>query len=307
MKTLYLHVGYPKTATTTFQKHLFPAHPQIDYLGKFCPSYGYRSDALATEINRLISADDVDYDAGATLKTIIDPLRRQSKADRTLLLSSESFIHPWANNRGIIARRIKDALQPCRILITIREQIDIIRSFYNLHGRFGQYLFLCKDREPLEFPLPFDRWLHYCLQEFDRNFLATIQYHQVISFYASVFGHENVCVLLFEQFVQDKPGYVEDLCRFLQIDDFDTALTLLGDSHELRSAPLVQSPPQPPATPLTAFARRLPSTFQRKPAEHTPAVIDDGARSQLAELYRLGNRTLMRDFQVPLDQFGYLI
>ena len=31
---LYLHIGYPRTGTTTLQKHLYCKHPQINYLGK---------------------------------------------------------------------------------------------------------------------------------------------------------------------------------------------------------------------------------------------------------------------------------
>ena len=31
---LYLHIGYPRTGTTTLQRHLYCKHPQINYLGK---------------------------------------------------------------------------------------------------------------------------------------------------------------------------------------------------------------------------------------------------------------------------------
>ena len=31
-KEVFIHVGYPKTGTTTLQKHLFPKHSQIDYV-----------------------------------------------------------------------------------------------------------------------------------------------------------------------------------------------------------------------------------------------------------------------------------
>ena len=33
-KELILHVGLPKTGTTTIQKALFACHPQVHYLGK---------------------------------------------------------------------------------------------------------------------------------------------------------------------------------------------------------------------------------------------------------------------------------
>ena len=33
-KELYLHIGYPRTATKTLQTHFFPEHKQINYLGR---------------------------------------------------------------------------------------------------------------------------------------------------------------------------------------------------------------------------------------------------------------------------------
>ena len=32
---LYFHFGFPRTGTTTLQVHLFPNHPQINYLGRY--------------------------------------------------------------------------------------------------------------------------------------------------------------------------------------------------------------------------------------------------------------------------------
>ena len=41
---LYLHIGYPKTATTLLASELFPQHQQINYLGVKIPSGFYRKD-----------------------------------------------------------------------------------------------------------------------------------------------------------------------------------------------------------------------------------------------------------------------
>ena len=32
---LYVHFGFPRTGTKTLQMHLFPNHPQINYLGRY--------------------------------------------------------------------------------------------------------------------------------------------------------------------------------------------------------------------------------------------------------------------------------
>ena len=41
---LYLHIGYPKTATTSFDNHLYPQHQQINYLGAKKPTGFYQKD-----------------------------------------------------------------------------------------------------------------------------------------------------------------------------------------------------------------------------------------------------------------------
>ena len=33
-KVIYIHLGYPKTATKTLQAHFFPYLKNVDYLGK---------------------------------------------------------------------------------------------------------------------------------------------------------------------------------------------------------------------------------------------------------------------------------
>ena len=35
MKDLYIHIGFPRTATTTLQLRLFKNHKDLNYLGRF--------------------------------------------------------------------------------------------------------------------------------------------------------------------------------------------------------------------------------------------------------------------------------
>ena len=50
-----LHIGFPKTGTTTLQKHLFTEHSQIVYLGK--PT---RSEWLKEKMHTLIKQDSIN-------------------------------------------------------------------------------------------------------------------------------------------------------------------------------------------------------------------------------------------------------
>ena len=61
-KTLYLHIGYPRTATKTLQTHFFPDHPDINYLGRH-PKRRDLGPPHIDIINTIIAADNKLYDS----------------------------------------------------------------------------------------------------------------------------------------------------------------------------------------------------------------------------------------------------
>lgn len=307
MTPLFVHVGYPKTATTTFQTHLFPHHPEIDYLGKFIPSHRYRDEYLYPALENLMTADEYRYEGVARLREIVDRYRDQSSA-KVMLISSESFIHVTATDIGVVAQRIKAAFSPCKIIITIREQLAMIRSFYGLHGRFGQYLFLTKtETERVRMPLSIDEWLNYEFRAYNQNFLSTLHYYEVIKYYVNVFGKENVGVFLFEDFVIDKCACLEKLCDFLAVD-LKTSLDLIEGRHEL---PNLSSRELTSYKLMSKYApeRDLPrAAVIRKFLRNSPRAsveIDNAWQDKIRGLYGKGNQDLAHEFSLPLQQFGY--
>ena len=308
MTPLFVHVGYPKTATTTFQTHLFPHHPEVDYLGKFIPSHRYRDECLFSALGDLMTADECRFEGVAKLRKIVNRYRNQSSA-KVMLISSESFLHVTATDIGVVAQRIKAAFSPCKIIITIREQLSMIQSFYGLHGRFGQYLFLTKsETEKVDLPLSIDQWLSYEFRAYNQNFLSTLHYYDVIKYYVDVFGNENVGVFLFECFVTDKRSYLEEFCGFLDVD-VKTSLDFIEGRHELPNlssrelafyrfmSKYVPERNLPRATVIRTFLRNSP---------RASVEIDSVWRDKIKELYGQGNHDLARDFSLPLQQFGYL-
>jgi hypothetical protein len=218
MPGLYLHIGYPKTGTTTLQKHLFATHPEIDYLGKMIPGFHYGIEELGPEIEQLTTATSINYKGTERLRKVIAACRVGMR-DKSVLLSSESFVHPSSADPCIVAERAREAFEPCKVIIVIREQRDILRSFYGMHGRFGQYLFVHKDElERLDLPLSIDQWLTYCFSSFERNLTATLHYNRVICLYQKSFGEENVGVFLYEELKHDTARFVTKLCDFMDID-----------------------------------------------------------------------------------------
>ncbi len=306
---LTIHVGYPKTATTTFQKFVFSRHPDIHYLGKFIPSYDFVDSGLKNGIDNLIFADKLNYLGAAEIRSKVGTLCAGSARKRALL-STESFIHPSACDLAIVADRAHEAFGPCKVLITIREQISAILSFYWMHGRFGQYLSFGPKEETdrIPYPIPFHEWLRFQKSSPYRNYLATLRYDKVAGYYAEKFGHENVCVLLYENLVMEPENYCSALSAFLGIDPQTTLRLALGKHEypaEKRNKPwdkgqfadLIRDREQ-------GLCARLKSLAGLK---NYSAPFADDMLKELSDMYRDGNRQLENDMKLPLSRFGYCV
>jgi hypothetical protein len=313
MSALFVHLGYPKTATTTFQQHVFPYHPEIAYLGKLIPSFRYTDPALFPLIDGMMTADSLSFAGVEELRDSIT--HHRTRCDRpVLLLSSESFLHVTATDAGVVAGRIKAAFSPCKILITVREQRSILRSFYGLHGRFGQYIFVTKpETEPLKLPLTMEHWLQLCFRAYHRNFPALLCYDRVVKHYQDLLGQENVGVFLFEELKRDPTRYVENIAEFMCVNA-GPMLSLLRGHHEhtgmaraellwWRITRLLGSP-----TGGDTIERRINSQWHRWLSHRAP--LDDKIplswEQRLRELYGPSNRALSEITGLQLDPYGYL-
>jgi hypothetical protein len=309
MAPLAIHVGYPKTATTTFQTHVFPHHPDLEYLGKFIPSFRYVDARMYDLINNIFLCGSNTFPPTDELRLLVEDVRRQTSR-KCVLISSESFVHPMAFDVALVADRLHKTLGSSKVLITIREQIGSILSFYWMHGRFGEYLTIGpKDPQTrIRYPIPFLDWLALQKSADERNYLATLDYASVVDRYIEVFGHDNVCILLYEKLVADPGAYAEELGRFL-CADVSTLMNLMNGRHEhqsngrqqpwrgSKSADLASIEAQQGA--LVRWGRLLGPWGHKS---LVPARI-----GELRERYRAGNARLAKRLGLPLADFGYSV
>lgn len=303
-----IHVGFSRTGTTTLQRHLFAKHPQIRFLGK-----PYACDTFKTEIYKLIQQESTVYDpAGldAYLRENVweketDPLKK------VLLISDEILVsYSKVRDRGVVARRLKDVFSPCKILFTIRDQFDLLKTAYLNRGR------MLRNVPPRYEGLfvSIGEWLELSFQDSDRSYIGHADYYRTIDYYSRLFGKENLCVLPLETLMENKENYIRILAGFLGID-FAEAVNALGEAHEHRE----------PGTPALGFqqfkARYFPlSSFSLgsaalKPFYYAKKALsknrDDGSEipaawmDRLKAFYEPGNRKLARDFDLPLKKYGY--
>jgi hypothetical protein len=307
--TVAVHIGFPKTGTTTQQKHLFARHSQVAYLGK-----PYADDVLKDEILKLVTEETLTYDP-AVLKTYVARFVRKERnsGKQVVLLSDELLVSASkVRDKGVVAERIKAVFAPHKILVTLRDQVEMLKSAYVNSGRLLRHVpAKLKGRA-----ITFGEWLEMCWENRARSYIGNIRYADTVDYYVKCFGKGNVEILLFEEFCTHKEEYTRKLADFLTIDAKE-ALKLLGGQHE--NPRLLQSqldlelthsrwgtPGRVPLLPgLLERWFRLKRQF--KGDEKARVEMPPGWRERLLPFYREGNRKLADHYHLPLEKYGYLL
>lgn len=194
MKKIICHIGFPKTGTTFLQKNIFTKIDRITY----------KDDR---QINRIfydvIEKDETIYDL-LSLKIELRIIQKESP--QNMLLSYEPLTgHHYKTsfpNRTQIARRLKE-IGISKIIITIRNQVDVLESTYKQYVKSGGVL---KFSEYFDFTLAENKYFN----------IEYFNYFNIIQLYSSIFGRENVLVLQHENLTYENQLFFNNLFDFLE-------------------------------------------------------------------------------------------
>ena len=238
MKNIYLHFGFPRTGTTTMQLHLFPNHPQINYLGRHPIKEPYLK-----LIDLVCNTKDQDYEL--IYKDLIKICSKfQLYENKTNILSSE-FIISYAthynnlldSNHNICRtlKRIDNLFQEIGVNVnffcTIRNQSNIIPSFYVAASpelnRSMQY----KAEDIIEY-IKSNKTNNIKIQ----NFLDGFKYYKLLKDFQHAFDcKKNLKFFLYEQYEKEFPTH---LSNYLNIDEKMTKKCLEGKRENASSVVL---------------------------------------------------------------------
>ena len=304
-----VHIGFPKTGTTTHQKHLFAKHSQVSYLGK-----PYESDILKGEVLRLVMEESLTYDPSALKKYLLQFNPGAGNSGKKLAVLSEELLVSASKvrDKGVVAERIKKVFAPGKILVTIRNQVDALKSAYINGGRLLKNV-------PSKYKglaIKFHEWLEMVFENPDRSYVGNIRYLNTINYYVRLWGKENICILLFEEFIHNKEEYIRQLSEFLGIDARESR-KLLADQHEnprvLQSQvdlELTRSKLGPKGnSPFISTALKGWYNFKNLLKKNQSARVDLPApwQERMIDFYGESNRELMKNFNLPIDKYGYPI
>lgn len=301
MSRLFLHVGYPKTASTTLQKHLFARHPDLFYLGR--PF----AEPIAAIEKDILTADAERFDQRLSESQAAVRAALAAAGARPALLSHEGFLratrydgHDVRRTAERLHRLFAGALEQADeigVVIVVRNQADLILS------HFVQFV---KGRQS-----DLDAYLVAALEDPRSGLLSSLFYDDIADLYAGLFGRAKVNVLAFESLVDDPAAFFGRLCGILGIDG-ELGMRLVAGKHEKRKAQGEASylvPDKRSAWHRLAKAARLVglADLAAEAAARSAMPVGLGAaeRRRIDDLYRAANSALQADYGLPLETLGY--
>ena len=186
-----IHIGYHKTGTTFLQKQVFPRP-------------GFTLVAGAKRLHEaVVSVEPFAYDS-ATARSVLEA---EVPDNLVPVLSYERLSgapHRAGYDSDLIAERLVAAFPDARVLVVIREQMNMLVSLYKTYVRMGGVASFRQYVEPIAGDLEL-------LPPFVFSYL---EYHRLICRYSDLFGVNNVLVLPYELLEQRPFVFVKRVCEF---------------------------------------------------------------------------------------------
>ncbi len=192
-KRLLLHIGYPKTGTTTLQESFFSNLKQIDYIGKPYKASWKRNlhDVIFNDLNK-----DVE-------------IKTQHK---TLVWSEENFLKFQFYKDQMFIKKLLKIKQiffnyEIKIMITVRKHQNILRSCFQQFS------------EELKSNKIFLKDLNYAykisnLNETQKDFINMYDYFKLYQNLLKIFNKDQIIFLFFENLVNDENDFLKKIDEF---------------------------------------------------------------------------------------------
>jgi hypothetical protein len=212
--TYILHLGLPKTATTSLQKDVFPRLPGIMLSLREQPGPA----ALLEQVR--YRAQDATALAVSEARYLAELRRRFRNAPpgpsqhRTILVSNENVIGPHPDGPAALIHRIKAVCPDARVMITLREPVDFLRSIFRQELDNLVSAVLAGTQKPVKIK-SFDSFIRRSLTHGVRGHLAFVHHTEIVDALHACFGRENVLTLRFDMLKTSQVNFLNDLFAFV--------------------------------------------------------------------------------------------
>lgn len=297
-----IHIGFPKTASTTLQNKFFCELSSVCYLGKPLSE----GNAFVEEfLHTITDCETQEYDEerlSLNLKNYSNDVR--------LIISEETFSTGSSLSGNVsrheIADRLHSIFPEAKIIIVVREQESAIKS-----------LFLQKMKSAYSSSYSFEAWMEQ-EQRKDNSKITSIfhlyDYSSLVGLYQERFGVENVRVLAYEQLHHSPISYYKQIAEFcgLKIDSkLEHIINCACSSHENATLTQKQLMIKKYALLFRALGFLVPQGLKKqilayaRKGSKVQVDVSDEQKTFIKKRYLCSNRELEKMTQLPLKKYGY--
>jgi hypothetical protein len=206
MKSVAVHIGYHKTASTYLQTSVFP-RLEANYVFVAGPQRAYleliqsRNQYAPEKFRQWVSAQ-------------VEAQGKGRHYDLTILSHEELSGHPHGYKQidpFVVADNLMRTYPAAKVILVVRNQFDYLRSLYTFRVAI-------KGQEYRRF----ERFLN---EEGQLGLFDKLEYHQLAGYYVSLYGQENVLILPMELLGDSAVPFNQVITDFLDVPPIPT----LGD------------------------------------------------------------------------------
>jgi hypothetical protein len=303
---VFIHIGSPKSGTTTLQEGFFPNLDGVCYR-----DWGELSSIPNFE--KLFYGDSIYYDQEEAIecRNRIHALLESSDG-KAHLYSREHLVHN-ALDITDIARKLDFFFDTPHILLTIRNQFTAMESSYLWALRAY--------RSPGSSVFPNRSYEKYISNTFREaglrgrymNLARRFDYGLIAKTYAEIVGKENIAVFCMEGLATSPEQYYRKIGDYLGIPSdtplnlpatkaLNTRLSRRKEIYYFLTAMLV-----PLGLHFLVRRHKMPAAFDRflSGGKKNTVALSDSGKELIRLHFREGNQYLIDEFGLPLDNLGY--
>lgn len=226
---IFIHIGVPKSGTTALQTHLFVGHKELISIGKikqYSTEGVYPNKKLEYFFSTLKKSEEITFPYDKMHEIYIHEIEKYW--DKKIIISDEGFTNSILGDTYLKAKRLKHFFPEAKIIYVIRNQFDLIKSFYYMVPKSP--LFLTNEKKPLSY----NKWLDISFNNINNSFLLSGKYYDVYQIYTKLFSEGKILVLLYEDFKYNIEYFGDKLSEFMSIDSKES-LALLKNKEKINT------------------------------------------------------------------------